>query len=38
VFHHRNNAFFFIACKHCSKAVVESFLGEWRPDFWISDR
>ena len=37
VFHHRDSAVF-VADKHRSKAVVEGFLGEWRPDFWISDR
>jgi len=21
-----------------AKAVVEDFLGDWRPDFWVSDR
>jgi len=28
----------FIAAKHRSKAVVHAFLGDWRPDYWISDR
>jgi transposase len=37
VFHHGDSAVF-IADKHRSKAVVEAFLGEWRPDYWISDR
>ena len=37
VFHHGQNAVF-AAAKHRSKAVVADFLGEWRPDFWISDR
>jgi len=37
VFHHRDSAVF-VADNHRSKAVVEGFLGEWRPDFWISDR
>lgn len=37
VFHHGQSAVFIAAAKR-SKAVVEGFLGEWRPDFWISDR
>ena len=37
VFHHGPNAVF-VAAQHRSKAVVQDFLGEWRPDFWISDR
>lgn len=37
VFHHGDSAVF-IADKHRSKAVVEAFLGDWRPDYWISDR
>ncbi len=37
VFHHRDSAVF-VADKHRSKAVVETFLGGWRPDYWISDR
>ena len=37
VFHHRDSAVF-VADKHRSKAVVEAFLGDWRPDYWISDR
>lgn len=37
VFHHADNAVF-VADKHRSKAVVEAFLGEHRPDYWISDR
>jgi len=37
VFHHRDSAVF-VADNHRSKAVVEGFLGDWRPDFWISDR
>ena len=28
----------FVVDAHRTKAVVESFLGEWRPDYWISDR
>ena len=37
VFHHADSAVF-VADKHRSKAVVEAFLGDWRPDYWISDR
>jgi transposase len=37
VFHHADSAVF-VAAKHRSKAVVEAFLGDWRPDYWISDR
>lgn len=37
VFHHADSAVF-IAHKHRTKAVVADFLGEWRPDYWISDR
>jgi len=37
VFHHGDSAVF-VADAHRSKAVVEAFLGEWRPDYWISDR
>jgi transposase len=37
VFHHGDSAVF-VADRHRSKAVVEAFLGEWRPDYWISDR
>lgn len=37
VFHHGDSAVF-VAHAHRSKAVVEAFLGEWRPDYWISDR
>ena len=37
VFHHADSAVF-VADKHRSKAVVESFLGDWRPDHWMSDR
>ena len=37
VFHHRDSAVF-VADKHRSKGVVETFLGDWRPDYWISDR
>ena len=37
VFHHADSAVF-VADSHRSKAVVEAFLGQWRPDDWISDR
>jgi transposase len=37
VFHHADSAVF-VADQHRSKAVVETFLGEHRPDYWISDR
>jgi Transposase IS66 family/Helix-turn-helix domain len=37
VFHHRDSAVF-VADKHRSKGVEETFLGDWRPDYWISDR
>jgi transposase len=37
VFHHADSAIF-VAAKHRSKAVVQAFLGDWRPDYWISDR
>jgi transposase len=37
VFHHADSAVF-LADQHRSKAVVETFLGDWRPDYWISDR
>ena len=37
VFHHEQSAVFVAAARR-SKAVVADFLGEWRPDFWISDR
>jgi transposase len=37
VFHHGDTAVF-LAEEHRSKEVVETFLGEWRPDYWISDR
>jgi len=37
VFHHADSAVF-VADRHRSKAVVEAFLGRWRPDYWISDR
>lgn len=37
VFHHADSAVF-VADQHRSKAVVQAFLGEYRPDYWISDR
>jgi transposase len=37
VFHHGDSAVF-VADSHRSKAVVEDFLGGWRPDYWTSDR
>jgi transposase len=37
VFHHADSACFVIH-PHRSRAVVEEFLGEYRPDFWVSDR
>lgn len=37
VFHHGPDAVF-VVDPHRSKAVVEDFLGSWRPDFWLSDR
>jgi len=37
VFHHEDSACFVID-PHRSRAVVENFLGEQRPHFWVSDR
>jgi len=37
VFHHGDSAAF-VADAHRTKAVVETFMGEWRPDVWLSDR
>ena len=37
VFHHADSAVF-VAAKHRSRAVVQVFLSDWRPDYWISDR
>ena len=37
VFHHGLTALF-LANQNRARAVVEAFLGEWRPDYWISDR
>jgi transposase len=37
VFHDGPTALF-LANQSRAKAVVEDFLGDWRPDYWISDR
>jgi transposase len=37
VFHHADNALFVID-PHRSREVVKTFLGQWRPDFRLSDR
>lgn len=37
VFHHEDNAVFVVKPSR-SKQVVADFLGDWRPDFWVSDR
>jgi transposase len=37
VVHHKNSAVF-LADKSRAKRVLEGFLGERRPDFWLSDR
>ena len=37
VFHHGPTAIF-LGNQSRSKTVVEDFLGDWRPDFWVSDR
>jgi transposase len=37
VFHHADSAVF-VAAPTRAKSVVETFLGEFRPDFWVSDR
>ena len=37
VFHHADSAVF-VAAQRRAKTVVEDFLGEWRPDVWLSDR
>ena len=37
MFHHADNALF-VVDPHRSREVVKTFLGEWRPDFWLSDR
>jgi transposase len=35
---HDGDAAVFIVDPHRSKEVVKAFLGDWRPDYWISDR
>jgi transposase len=37
VFHHGASALVLAAMSR-GKAVVEAFLGDWRPDYWLSDR
>lgn len=37
VFHHGLTAVF-LGNQSRAKVVVEEFLGEWRPDYWVSDR
>ena len=37
VFHQADSAVF-VAHPHRSKPVVQDFLGEWRPYYWLSDR
>jgi transposase len=37
VFHHKDSAVF-VADPSRGKGVVATFLGEWRPAFWVSDR
>lgn len=37
VFHHATEALF-VAAMSRAKQVVADFLGDWRPDFWLSDR
>jgi transposase len=37
VFHHADSAYFVIH-RNRSRAVVEAFLGTYRPDYWVSDR
>jgi transposase len=37
VFHHQDSACFVIE-PHRNKQVVEDFLGEYRPQYWVSDR
>jgi transposase len=37
VFHHKDNAIF-VAAPSRAKKVAAAFLGDWRPDYWISDR
>ena len=37
IFHHGDSAVF-VVDPHRSKEVVKAFLGDWRPEFWLSDR
>jgi len=37
IFHHRDSAVF-VVDPHRSRQVVARFLGDFRPDFWVSDR
>jgi transposase len=37
VFHHGPTALF-LGARSRAKTVIEDFLGDWRPDYWISDR
>ena len=37
VFHHAYSAVF-VANQRRSRAVVHGFLGDWRPEYWLSDR
>jgi transposase len=37
VFHHGPTALF-LGAQSRAKTVIENFLGDWRPDYWISDR
>jgi transposase len=37
VFHHAASALI-VSAMGRGKAVVEAFLGDWRPDYWLSDR
>jgi transposase len=37
VFHHGPTAVF-LANQSRARAVVENFLGDWRPEYWLSDR
>jgi transposase len=37
VFHHKDDAIF-VAEPSRAKKVVAAFLGDWRPDYWVSDR
>jgi transposase len=37
VFHHGPTALF-LGAQSRAKTVIEDFLGDWRPDYWVSDR